>query len=336
MSALPFAPLPQPHGPLAQAVAGEAIEALSLQPAPGGAVLLLVSDRRGDDPCVIHVHALLADGTAPASSAKPVTVTMQGHLTPPQMYPPQWAAAPWPNGAWSVAVTEPGGASSPLLHWRSDQPRATAMSRTDVFRAFSAPRAVRHRPGPPAFVAIESRPDGTSVVTLFSPGTDGTWTEHALAQGPSIAEAVLLPHGQGWLLLHKTADGAGAAEATRSRPRRPIGEATLGQVHGQRLDAQFKPVAPPFLLSPPGAAPMYEFDADLAGEQFVVLGTTPSGYSLAQWRLTAEEIVLEKHADAALAAPTGAPSVLLQAGAVHAALVEGIGTAAGRVVYGRW
>ena len=40
--------------------------------------------------------------------------------------------------------------------------------------------------------------------------------------------------------------------------------------------------------------------------------------------------------DAALAAPTGAPSVLLQAGAVHAALVEGIGTAAGRVVYGRW
>ena len=81
--------------------------------------------------------------------------------------------------------------------------------------------------------------------------------------------------------------------------------------------------------------PVYEFDADLADERLVVLGTTPEGYRLTESRLTPDGIVLERRAEAALPAAAGAPAVLLQGQVVHLAVIESIGTAAGRVVHGQ-
>jgi hypothetical protein len=313
-----------------------------------------VSARGETGPRVIRLYTLGA-GTA----------VLHREFVPPQVYPPQWAAVALDKDVLSMAVTKPGGASSQLLHWRSDQAAAAAMNSSDTFRVFKAPRAVRQHGGligsvgsvgasgsggssgssgssgangsngphrRPMFVAIERRA-GAGIVTLFSAGADGQWTEQALFQGPAVADPVLAQLGAGWLLLYKTADGAGAGEATRSRQRGTAGPATLGQVHGLRLDAQFKATAPGFVLSSGG--PVYEFDADLAGERLVVLGTTPEGYSLAEWRLTPDGIVLEKRADAALPAAAGAPAVLLKGQVVHLTVIESIGTAAGRVVHGQ-
>jgi hypothetical protein len=296
--------------------------ALSLQAGPDGATNLLASRANADDgQLVVSLYALEAE-----------LVAELGHFKPPQLYPPQWAAAVLPGPMLSVAVTSPGGVASPLLYWRSDETDACDMSPTDGLPVFKAPRTVRHAPGAQRFVAIESR-DQSALVTLFTSDVEGQWTVRPLAEDDSIDEAVIMPTGHGWLLLYKSADGAGAGEATRSRNRIPMGQTTLGEVTGLLLDDAWAPVAPAFVV--PTGGPLYEFDADLHDRRLVVAGISPAGYRVSELILEAEGVNIDAQSDVELAAPAGAPSVLLQGGSLDVVLIDAVGTPAAGVVHWR-
>jgi hypothetical protein len=217
----------------------------------------------------VSIRALEAD---PPGAPQPL-----GRLASP-FGTPFWDVATTPKG-FATVWTTPGSAIS-SLGFRAPGLAEIAFTGHYPSGVFQNPRFVRGNPGL-AVTACAMQPVGEALV-LFQDGLESGHAEYRIL--PAAGEGTVLDgllirmagKGSGYLLLAKYAAPAlGVSQRTDLR-----GESAPGGVlRCVRLAADLRVIDSAF--SPLGDTAVFEFDADVSGEQIYLLATSQQGYLVA-------------------------------------------------------
>ena len=249
------------------------VQSIRLTPARDGAVLLVA--RQDDAPALFWLPAE-PDGGSPHPFA-----TLGGRLGVPA-----WDVSADAEGSWVVVSTNPGSAISGLRFQRAQDTTEVPVSAHSPGGVFLRPRFVRGDRGLALPIsALESQASGNDVVLFLREEGQGWGAPRRLwtADQGIVQQAVLVRHGDGYLLFAKTyVPGTVPVDAAGRLPERvdASGESTLpGIVSCIPLGPDFAPAGPE--LFPLGPRQVYEIDADAAGPRAILFATTGEGLLLA-------------------------------------------------------
>jgi len=132
-----------------------------------------------------------------------------------------------------------------------------------------------------------------------------------------IKEVMLLNHNNGYLLIY-TKDYS--QDRNRNHAERYLGggaSATTSYLYFLQLDHNFQPLTTKTLLI--GNIGIFEFDADISGDNVFLMATTKSGYITAETKITKDNLDWRVSPNISLQTELVSPSVIIGKNATYAA-----------------
>ena len=252
---------------------------------------------------------------------RPLPVTLKARLGVAQ-----WDAVQSTEKLWSVVATAPGSAISPLWTADSKQTGEALLTGSYPRGIFADPRVVKRFAGPrPPMTAIAQSTEAQEAV-LFLPDAAGAYGKYQTLPCPQeqrLQQALLVRQGERYILFCKNRVPMSPWDkdaGSREERKDSSGEsASLGVLSHVWLDANFHALGKPVKLA--GAAPVFEFDADVRGDEFIVFATTQWGFLLASEKLGQEP----QWAETKWEAPLSSPALAVAGAAPHVAVMQSAG-----------
>ena len=198
---------------------------------------------------------------------------------------------------------------------------------------FVRPHFVQHAAHDHAIIDALAIVGGKTIPVLFQPGIAQNYGEYIVLPQPAngnLLDERLLPYGSGYLLLTRLSLPHIAAE-------RSLGlhiSVPLGILYGTVLDKAFRPIGEPVRII--GDTQVYEFDADVHGNDIVLLATTATGFELAVGPLDRGKID-PKHCQAIpWERPLASPAVVTVSDWAQAAIIDSPGDPGAKIMTSRF
>lgn len=197
-------------------------------------------------------------------------------------------------------------------------------------------------PGPGVYVRphFVAEPDSLSGVTalqlsgntarpvLFTtdPSTGDPVIRELGTAGDPVTDARLLRDGAGfWLVTSRLTDGMSGPPRAGRRPALVVAERLDGTL---RADGHAVPVL--------GSTPVYEFDVTHAGgDQVAIVAATPDGLIVGRGALGSAGMPPDRWSETRMSKPLTSPTLLVEGGVTHVAVIEDAGTPDARILRAR-